>query len=309
MHHRVLLPPALIPAFHLRQAEEHGIGRGRCNAPDLARPFPGIRSVAVPDTFLARVRYYAPRLREGQAFSRRTAARLRGLPLPWFWTPHELLDIAVPEGAAPPKVAGVAGHRLSTVRMRAALLDGVPVLDPVATLFVLAAELTATQLLVLIEALITPSGKYPNLVGPRPLTDAGEIDMRLAEWGSFPGVGRVRTALTRARAGVDSPKETEARVVIMAAGLPEPEVQYVVHERGRKIATVDLAYPEWKIAIEYEGDGHRTDPEQWREDIRRQRELEERGWLVLRITQLDLADGRAAFLARLRRAVAQRSAA
>lgn len=110
------------------------------------------------------------------------------------------------------------------------------------------------------------------------------------------------------RIGVESPKETETRLLLVDAGLPEPVVQHEVRDGRRLVARIDLAYPQWKIAIEYEGDGHRTDAAQWRRDIQRQRELEDRGWIVVRITQLDLTDGSAALLRRIRRAIAVRQA-
>lgn len=91
--------------------------------------------------------------------------------------------------------------------------------------------------------------------------------------------------------------------MIVRAGLPEPVVQYEVREGGILLARVDLAYPDLRIAIEYEGDGHRTDKRQWRTDIRRQRDLEDRGWTVIRLTELDLRDT-GAIIARIRRAVA-----
>ena len=83
-------------------------------------------------------------------------------------------------------------------------------------------------------------------------------------------------------------------------------MQFEVKDGTRLIARTDLAYPHWRIAIEYEGDGHRTDKAQWRRDISRQRELEQRGWIVIRLTQLDLAKPEP-FLARIRAAVAERS--
>lgn len=72
----------------------------------------------------------------------------------------------------------------------------------------------------------------------------------------------------------------------------------------RLVARVDLAYPELKIAIEYEGDGHRTDKRQWRRDIQRQRDLEDRGWTVIRLTELDLARPESV-VARISRAIAR----
>ena len=87
------------------------------------------------------------------------------------------------------------------------------------------------------------------------------------------------------------------------AGMPEPVVQHEVFDGGRRIARIDLAYPELRIAIEYEGDGHRTDKEQWRRDIQRQRDLEDRGWIVIRLTQRDLHEGRESLITRIRRAI------
>ncbi len=180
-------------------------------------------------------------------------------------------------------------------------------LDPVPTLFTLAASLTLTEAVVLIDAIITTSVNYPSLDVRRPPADSEGIRAALLRWGRFPGVATIRAALGFAREGVESPKETETRLMIVMAGMPEPVVQHVIRSRGRRLARVDLAYVAERIAIEYEGDHHRTDRAQWREDIRRQRELEEAGWLVIRLTQHDLRAGRAVFIARLRRALATRS--
>ncbi|MBM7465584.1 endonuclease domain-containing protein [Microbacterium esteraromaticum] len=128
----------------------------------------------------------------------------------------------------------------------------------------------------------------------------------MAEWGPFRGCVAVRDALPLARAGVESPKESETRLLLLAAGLPEPWVQYRELDGGRLVARIDLAYPEWKVAIEYEGDGHRADREQWRRDIQRQRELEGRGWIVIRLTQADLGHP-GAVVDRIRHAIASRS--
>ena len=93
--------------------------------------------------------------------------------------------------------------------------------------------------------------------------------------------------------------------MLVRHGLPEPHVQHDVFDGHRRIARVDLAYPEAKVAIEYEGDGHRTSQEQWRRDIQRQRELEALGWIVMRLTQVDLDDPDA-LITRVRSALASR---
>ena len=154
-----------------------------------------------------------------------------------------------------------------------------------------------------LDALLTASDVYPGLRTGRPVASADSIERHLVRWGRFPGCGRIREALPLARPGVESPKETETRLLLVSFGLPEPAVQHVVSAGGRFLARVDLAYPEYRIAIEDEGDGHRTDRDQWRADIRRQRDLEDHGWLVIRMTELDLRDGGAVIAARVRRAL------
>lgn len=77
----------------------------------------------------------------------------------------------------------------------------------------------------------------------------------------------------------ESPMETRTRVVITAAGLPRPEAQWVVRTAGgRFLARLDLAYPDLKIAIEYDGAWHWK---QRRNDERRRAAVRALGWVVL----------------------------
>jgi very-short-patch-repair endonuclease len=50
----------------------------------------------------------------------------------------------------------------------------------------------------------------------------------------------------------------------------------------------DMAYPALKIAIEYDGDVHRTDRRTWRRDIARRQALEALGWRVITCTADDI---------------------
>lgn len=304
MRHRVELPAQLGSQFSIREASAHGIRKGRADASDLARPFHGVRSLTAPETFHDLVGCYGPRLRPGQRFVGVSAVRLWHLPHPADWTSEEALEVAVPQEQSPPRARGVAGRRLARARAESWRLKGVPVVDPVAAIFSCAAELTVDQLVILLDAVISTSTGYPGfgaIVG-RPMVTLDEVRTRLAAWGRFPGNGRVRAALPSVRDGVESPKETETRLAIVHAGLPEPQVQFVVRDGSRFVARVDLAYPDLRIAIEYEGDGHRTSKDQWRRDIARQRDLERCGWIVIRLTEDDLRNPQE-FLDTLRRAL------
>ena len=78
---------------------------------------------------------------------------------------------------------------------------------------------------------------------------------------------------------VESPMETRMRWQLIQSGLPAPVAQFEVRDRaGRFVARVDFAYPELKVAVEFDGSWHWS---QRREDDRRRQRLRELGWTVL----------------------------
>ncbi|HTN55323.1 MAG TPA: hypothetical protein VLZ82_04005 [Microbacterium sp.] len=295
------LPRRLGEAFTTRAAAAAGVGRSRRDARDLARPFHGTRARSAPSTFEEFIDSYKTIMLPAQMFVGRTAMRLWGLPHPEPWNTSEPLHVCVMPDAAPPRGAGVKGRRLAPHRVQRLIFRGAPVVDPIAAVLTSAPDLTLVQTVTAFDALLASADNYPGIHAARPMATREEVQRRIDEWGRFTGCATIRTALRLAREGVESPKESETRLLIMAGGLPEPVVQWEVFDGMRLVARVDLAYPELKIAIEYDGDGHRTDKEQWRSDIRRQRELERMGWIVIHLTQADLEDP-AAFLMHLSRA-------
>ncbi|GAA3939523.1 hypothetical protein [Microbacterium soli] len=307
MRHRIRLPPSLGPVFVLSDAVAAGVGRWRGSAPDLDRPFRSVRATSAPDTFLTLVECYRPRMREHHRLVGWTAVRLWGLPTPHRWTPLEPIEVAVPRDGASPHGPRVRGRRLDAGRAQTWIVHHVQVVDPIAAVFTVARDLSPDHTVVLLDALLSRADGYPGLLPGRPLIDHEEIARRLTAWHAFPGSARIRAALPHARTGAESPKETETRLLLRRAGLPEPVLQYEVCEGDRVVARLDLSYPELRIAIEYEGDGHRTDAVQWRRDIQRQRDLEDLGWIVVRLTQQDLRSGSASLVSRIRHAIASRT--
>lgn len=309
MQHRTALPRRLGDRFTVRKAEAAGIRPGRHSAPDLHRPFSGVRSVEKPTTFDDFVTCCALRFKSSHRLGGKAAARHWGLPLSKPWDEDEPIDVIVPTGMTPPKTHGIRGRRLKSDRAETRILKGIPVIDAVATVFTCAADLTVDEAVTMIDALVTTAMNYPNLGPGRPLSTLAAIEARLAQWGQFPGHRTIRAALPFAREKVESPKETETRLLIISNGLPEPVVQYAAYQEGKFLARVDLAYPELKIAIEYDGDGHRKKKSEWRRDIQRQRALEAAGWIILHLTEVDLAqDEQETFIGHVRRAIAQRTA-
>jgi hypothetical protein len=83
-----------------------------------------------------------------------------------------------------------------------------------------------------------------------------------------------------------SPRETRARLLLIDAGLPDPRLNVDVYDaHGGFIACVDLAYPEFKVAIEYQGQLH---GEQYARDIERIERLRADGWIVIQVTSHNL---------------------
>lgn len=302
MRARTPIPRSLGVHFAVHRADAAAVPRSRRDADDLHRPFHGIRSLTPPVTFDDHVDCYRTRLRPGQRYGGRTALRIWGFPAPWRWTPREMLEVLAASGQNPPRTAGVRGRRLAGGRADTWMVRGVPVIDPVAAVFSVAAHISVDEATILLDALITDADNYPGLM-PKPAVSVADVRARIEQWGRFRGVKTIRAALLRARDHVEPPKETETRLLLVRHGLPEPVVQHEMLLAGRR-ARIDLAYPELRIAVEYEGDGHRVDKAQWRRDIQRHRLLADAGWTVIRVTQLDL-DEPADLLERIRRAIAR----
>ena len=76
---------------------------------------------------------------------------------------------------------------------------------------------------------------------------------------------------------------------VLGAGLPAPRAQHRIFDDDGFIARVDFAYPDLKIAIEYEGAWHGR-PGQLAKDRGRLNRLYEAGWRVFFVTAADMHD-------------------
>jgi hypothetical protein len=118
-------------------------------------------------------------------------------------------------------------------------------------------------------------------------------------------VARVPGVVALASPYAGSPMETRLRLLIVAAGLPPPCVQWVVQDSATRTAFwLDLAWPESKIGIEYEGAPH-TEPGRVLRDIARTTRLVDLGWRTYRYTKQDMYGNRARIVAELVRARAR----
>ena len=225
-------------------------------------------------------------------FTHQTAAQLLRLPLPRSFETARPVHVGIAAPARAMDAAGVVGHRLRIRPDEIVAWRGLRFTGPARTWLDLAARLSLVELVVVGDYLVR---------WRQPFTTLDELADAAGSYPSRRGLARVREALPLIRTRSESPRETTLRVLIVLAGLPEPECNFNIHDpRGRLLARADLAYPEFRLLLEYQGDHHRTDRAQWRRDIRRVGSVEDHGWQMLQFTDDDLQDP-AALLARIER--------
>ncbi len=97
-----------------------------------------------------------------------------------------------------------------------------------------------------------------------------------------------REVLPVADALAGSPMESVLRWLIHEAALAAPVLQHVVDGAGGEfLGRVDLAWPERRVLIEFDGNVHR-ERRVFVADLRRQNGLVLAGWVVLRFSSADV---------------------
>ncbi|UMB67769.1 hypothetical protein [Mycobacterium paraterrae] len=101
------------------------------------------------------------------------------------------------------------------------------------------------------------------------------------------GLRQLRAVLPLVDGGAASPKETWLRLLLIDAGLPAPTTQLPVTEGWRLIALLDMGWETYKVAVEYDGEQHRTNRKQYAKDHWRLPKLDDMGWIVVRVIAED----------------------
>ncbi len=287
------LPAALQSrSFDAATATGAGVDRNRLRRRDLHSPFRGVHTTTPPSTVRERCEAYLPRLRQGQVFSHTTAAALLGFPLP-LELEDGPLHVSVVRPAAAPRTTGVVGHRL-VVEPDTAVVRGLPVCSHPEVWCQLASVLSLDELVVVADHLLTTT-TLSEATARRLLAEAIETTRR-------EGAALLRQALLEARSGSLSPGETRTRLVLVRAGIPEPQLNRKIRDAfGRYLGKGDLVWPERKVVLEYEGGQHGLDIGQFRYDVERYERFRDAGWTVIRVTADDLRpERRSALVARVR---------
>jgi very-short-patch-repair endonuclease len=267
------LPPSLrIDPFTYADGLAAGATPRRLRGRDLATPFRGVRSPTQLTSTLALATAYAAGMSGDQYFSHLTAAQLLGLRMPQGFYLVALHVTSVHPRRAP-RARRVVGHQspgVSTVDF-----GGLRVSNPVDTWLDCAAFLGVDDLIVMGDGLANRKDPVATL---QQLTDA------VRSRAGARGHTRLILALAEMKARTDSARESMLRLILMRAGLPEPEVNGEIKNKfGVTITHSDLVFREYHTVVEYDGGQHRLDEVQFDIDIERLDAIMAEGWRVIRV--------------------------
>lgn len=150
-------------------------------------------------------------------------------------------------------------------------VGGVPVTVPVRTALDLACGLRPYDALAALDALARVQG-----------VTVFDMLAQLPRFRGRRGVVQARRLVPLVDARAESSGESFTRLAVVEAGLPAPRPQvWVYDDRGLPRYRLDLAYPELRICLEYDGHAWHSTPQRRAADARRRAWLREQGWVVI----------------------------
>ncbi|MDQ0770759.1 hypothetical protein QF031_003508 [Pseudarthrobacter defluvii] len=303
---RASLPDHLTTgSFSLRASDKAGISRTRTTAKDLVTVSRGIRvRVHSGAAGAAALRAYTD-LDDTSILASLSAARVWGAPLPAGPASDWRVHLARRRGFSFPRRANVVGHLLTFLPDEVVEYDGVRLTSPARTWLDLASVLDLAELVAVGDHFVCTHG--PEFPHPREaLCGLEDLKRMAASHVGMRGVKIARAALELIRVGADSAPETHMRLALVDAGLPEPVLNHVVLDvRGVPVLWPDAAYPQWRIALQYDG-RHHAEPEQHLRDMERYDRSLALGWLEVRVGRQHLEGDRPAVVRKVREALQSR---
>ncbi|KUI27286.1 hypothetical protein AU196_00435 [Mycobacterium sp. IS-1742] len=116
----------------------------------------------------------------------------------------------------------------------------------------------------------------------------GQLWSAAIEQAGRRGIVAVRDLLALADPRAESPMESEARLAMIDGGLPAPELQYEIVDGNGELRRLDFAWPDCRVAAEYDGVDWHSGPDAMTRDRRRQAALMDVGWVVIPIVFEDV---------------------
>jgi hypothetical protein len=172
----------------------------------------------------------------------------------------------------PPQSRGIRGHVGS---VNPVIVGGVRVVPVIVAFCQLSTILRLDDLIIAADGLVSRKS---------PAATMAILQAAVEGWRGARGYRNLVDALLHVRERTDSARETMLRLLIVRAGMPEPMINAPIRNRsGKVVAHADLAYPEFNLVLEYDGDQHRSDRAQYYIDIDRLERITREGWRVIRI--------------------------
>lgn len=274
----------LIPGpFLRREALALGVTERQLRSGAFRTVYTGVVVDArIPDTVVVRARAALLTCPEGGVISHWTAARLWGGVVPDNeWTHISFMrDVRF-------RLGGIRPHRYRH-RLDVKRRHGLPVTSPGQTFCDLAKHLGLVDLVALGDRLVKKGRCSPE-----------ELVAYADGW-----VGQCRDDARRAarlvRPRVDSVPETAVRLLMVLAGLPEPQVDIKIRDAdGHVRFRLDLGFEEARLAIEYDGRWHEEGDQPERDDLRRTELSTDERWTFVVVRAEDLYEKPEQLLERL----------
>ena len=121
------------------------------------------------------------------------------------------------------------------------------------------------------------------------MVTVADVEAELPAVRRLPGLTSLHELLAAAGAGSHSHLEILGLCALRAAGLPPPQLQYAI-ALGYRTLHVDAAWPEVKLAVEFDGATYHANRDEWQSDLRRDAALAALGWVVLRFSYVDMSE-------------------
>jgi len=268
-------PPCLVgTVFRGSEAVRSGrLTRHQLHSSAWRRLFPDVYACsALEVTHELRAEAVTSLLVPGAVASGRTAATLWGVELAGS---EDDVECTAPGSTGAGSVTGVRVGRSRLSPEEVTRRRGVPVTTPLRTALDLARIRPLDDAVVALDRLLQPGLVFLDEV------------RAAAELTSGRDCRRIRTAAALADGLAESPQETRLRLLLGRSPLPVPTAQYRVRDGGRFVARVDLAWPDAKVALEYDGVWH-GEVQHVGRDRRPLNRLNDAGWTVVFVTAADL---------------------
>jgi hypothetical protein len=304
---RSLPEPLAVLPFTLKEAADAGITQPQLRHQGLQQPTRGVR---VPRADVGTDHGLAPTIRPYTLITEFAAASHASAFLLWRFpgflpgSEEPLIHISRPDTTTIMRRPGVRGHRGQFFADEIVELDGLFITSRTRTWLDCARKMSIDELTVVADHLLRlPRPAFEGRSEPY-ATLADLADMLDRHKGT-PGIRKARLALEQARVGSDSAPETRLRLALENAGLPEPQLNVPTELIAGVVRQPDLAYPDAKVAVEYEGAVH-SEAAQIVKDISREEDFSRAGWTLVRISKRHMENDARAAVAKVRSALMSR---